>query len=79
MSMFIWIGTAIGFVVGTLHACSIFRQRLAQGAGMPKAVYFAVWTLALWSLFGAYVLAFWVLGAAGIAVSRVGRQERPAR
>ena len=79
MAMFIWIGTAIGFVVGTFHARSIFRQRLAQGVGMPKAIYFAVWTLFLWSLFGAYVLAFWLLGAAGIAVSRAGRQGRPAK
>ncbi len=76
MALFIWVGTALGLIAGCFHARQIFLQRIEQGTGTLRALYYAAWTLALWSLFGAYLLAFWLLGAAGLMVSRLFRGER---
>ncbi len=79
MAMFFWIGTALGVVAGMLHASLVFRRRLAEGSGgIAEAVYFAAWTIALWIMFGAYVMAFWIVGLIGMALSRIGRRARVA-
>jgi hypothetical protein len=77
MSTFLWIGTGLGAIVGLLHAGYLSRGVAVRGAG-PRALYYGAWTLALWTLFGAYVLAFWCLGAFGLAVARLlGRRGAP--
>jgi hypothetical protein len=69
---FLYWGTALGVVFGTLHAPIVYRSRIAdEGASPARAAYFAAWAFTLWALFGAYLLAFWLIGAAGIAVSRL--------
>jgi hypothetical protein len=74
MENFLFWGTALGFVLGALHAPFVYRSRIAdEGASPARAAYFAVWAFTLWALFGAYLLAFWLIGAAGIAVSRLKR------
>jgi hypothetical protein len=58
VSAFLWAGSALGIVVGVLHGIDLWRRH-----GGAKGLYCALWALALWTLFGAYVLAFWILGA----------------
>ena len=67
MMAFLWIGTFVGFVLGVLHSALVFRQQIATAGGsFAGALYFALWTLALWVIFGAYVLFFYLLG--GVAM-----------
>ena len=74
MEQFLYWGTVLGVVFGTLHAPLVYRSRIAdEGASPARAAYFAAWALMLWALFGAYLLAFWLIGATGIAVSRLKR------
>lgn len=80
MMAFIWIGTSLGAVLGLLHGISVFRQQSTRAGGsFGKALYFALWTLALWVVFGAYVLAFWILGAVGLTLSRLGKRVETTR
>ncbi len=72
MSEFLWAGAILGAVLGVIHAVQAYRQRVAdEGASPGRAAYFALWTVALWVLFGAYLLAFWIIGAVGLAISRL--------
>lgn len=64
MGTFIWFGTAVGFVVGLIHAVHIFREHHAvEPYGLAAAIYRSIWGVILWSLFGAYLLVFWFLGS----------------
>jgi hypothetical protein len=76
--VFLWIGAALGAVVGVIHGLWVFRRQSASG-GPVGALYFALWTLVLWIVFGAYVLAFWILGASGLVVSRVAKRTEAQR
>lgn len=73
-------GAGLGAVFGLLHAISLFRHRIGSGrAGPVAALYYALWTVGLWTLFGAYLLVFWILGAVGLAVSRLLRPQEAGR
>ena len=68
MTLFLWIGSAVGAVLGLLHAIHLYRQ-IAERAAVAGAtglngrgLYYGIWTFALWTIFGSYVLAFWLLG-----------------
>jgi hypothetical protein len=74
MDEFLWLGTFFGAVFGVLHAVHVYRRRVEEDAAGPgRAAYFALWAVVLWTLFGAYLLAFWIIGAVGLAVSRLRR------
>lgn len=68
MMEFLWLtGAVVGGVVGCVHAVGVYRRCArapARGGldGRARAAYYAAWTLALWVLFGAYVLIVWLLG-----------------
>ena len=70
MFEFLWfIGAVLGSVVGCVHAIGVYRRcdraPLRGGLrGRARAAYYAAWTLALWALFGGYVLIVWLLGLA---------------
>ncbi len=77
MDDFLFVGTLLGALCGALHAPLVYRNRRRDERASPaRAGYFALWAFALWTLFGAYLLLFWVIGAAGMALSRL---LRPAR
>ena len=57
---------------GTEH-----NRRLADYSE-ALALYHGLWTFALWTLFGSYVLAFWILGAVGQSVARLIPAPREA-
>lgn len=77
MVSFLLVGTLLGAAIGLVHAFHIYgRRKVEGGAGSGEAAWFALWAFGLWTLFGAYVLAFWVVGAAGMAVSRLAGAGR---
>lgn len=79
MSGFFWIGACLGAVIGLLHMLHVLATRLGQpGLSIAKTLWQVAWIWALWTLFGAYVLAFWILGALLLGVSRLLGNERGA-
>lgn len=66
----VWlVGAAAGAIVGCAHAIDIYRrcERMPTAGGLcghARAAYHALWTLALWVVFGAYVLIVWLIGMA---------------
>lgn len=69
MDMFLWIGSALGATLGFLHAIYLYRQMSARavntgGTGINgRSLYTAIWTFALWTIFGSYILLFWLIGS----------------
>lgn len=77
MGWFLLLSTVIGACAGALHAPLVYRRRLADGASLGRAAWFGLWTLLLWTLSGAYLLLFWLIGAAGMAIARLVRSRAP--
>ncbi len=77
MDYFLWIGSTLGAVLGLLHGIYLYRQQasraVASGLTGSRAtgLYYGLWTFALWTLFGSYVLAFWILGSVAYAIARL--------
>ncbi|MCZ6665894.1 MAG: hypothetical protein O7B81_11350 [Gammaproteobacteria bacterium] len=71
MDLFLWIGSAIGAALGFLHGVYLYRKITARASAggatgiNVRGLYYAIWTFALWTLFGSYVLAFWLVGGIG--------------
>ena len=80
MDEFLRVGALIGAIFGIVHAVQVYRQRIAdEGASPGRAAYFALWAVVLWVLLGAYLLAFWIVGAVGLAVSWLRRPAKAQR
>lgn len=65
--MVMWAGSMVGVLLGLAHAVYVYRvvDNGAHAGAWPKHVrglYFALWTLGLWILFGSYVLILWLAG-----------------
>ncbi len=58
------IGSGLGVVAGLAHAVGIERARSAAGLSDSGAwrLWRGLWVLALWSLFGGYLLLLWLVG-----------------
>lgn len=71
MESLLLAGTVVGAVLGLLHACYVYRVVSVPGgaAAHARAGYYAVWTLVLWLLFGAYVLALWIVSVVAFAIA----------
>ena len=70
MSTLLMIGTAVGAIVGLVHAGYVYYHRTREDpkrlAEHPvrvraNAAYFALWTLVLWTAFGSYVFNLWLI------------------
>ena len=72
MLFVLWAGTIVGAVLGLLHAGYVYRVVAASdGASGPgRAGYYALWTLVLWVLFGAYVLVLWLVAVIAYLIAR---------
>jgi hypothetical protein len=75
MISFLWLGTGIGALFGLLHGIYVCRQQTAATGSRAAGLYYGFWTVALWILFGAYVLTFWVAGAIGYAITVMRRRR----
>lgn len=72
MSTYLLAGTAIGAVIGFLHMLCLFAARFGRTGLTPlKTLWHGVWIWALWTVFGAYVLSFWILGLLCLGLSRL--------
>lgn len=79
MSVILAIGTALGALVGLVHSVIVYgEQRSLPGRTRGRALLFAVWTVALWTIFGAYLLIFYLLGAALMALAPLFGRREPA-
>ncbi|MCG7522507.1 hypothetical protein [Ruegeria sp. Ofav3-42] len=79
MGDFFWIGTAIGAAIGLLNMLFILSSRLGQtGLNQAKTIWQGLWVWALWTVFGAYVLALWLLGVVFLGLSRILRRGSEA-
>jgi hypothetical protein len=73
-------GIIIGAVIGVVHAIHLCRKLIAIGhRGAASATWFAVWAVLLWTVLGPYVLAAWLIGALGLAVSHLRRPTGSAQ
>jgi hypothetical protein len=83
MELFLWIGSALGAVLGLLHGACLYRDIAARAANGGAALnvrglYYGVWTFALWTIFGSYVLALWLVGAIASSLVRLIPRQRSA-
>jgi hypothetical protein len=84
MIEFLWLGSALGTILGLAHGVYLYRQIAARApagsgsGGKLQGLYYALWVFLLWTLFGSYVLAFWVLGVLAYPIVRLIRRPRTA-
>ena len=84
MGELLWLGAALGALLGVLHGVYLYRSLVerAPAGDAPHsravALYHGLWAFILWTLFGAYVLAFWVLGMLVYAAVSVAKSVRAA-
>lgn len=77
MTEFLWTGTVVGAVIGLLHMLHTFATQLGRPGLHPlKTLWQGVWTWGVWTLFGAYVLAFWIVGLICLGLSRLLNVKR---
>jgi len=69
MSILLWTGTILGAAIGLAHAVYLWRTTRQGTGGAGVALYRGVWALALWTLFGTYVLVLWIIGVIGVALT----------
>lgn len=94
MNVALWAGAIFGACLGALHAAGLAARLLRTKGGQPgfslgtlsTPAYYAVWTVVLWTLFGAYVLYLWLLGCLlygikqlrAVALHALTADEKPA-
>ncbi len=88
MEFFLTLGVAVGACLGLIHAGYVYRQVLGtQKTALPsrpmathlRGIYYAVWTVGLWIIFGSYVFYLWILGVILYALTSGLRMLWPAR
>lgn len=88
MGFFLKAGVVVGACLGLLHAGYVYWQVIGtapmESANRPLAthlrgVYYAVWTVGLWIVFGSYVFYLWVLGVMVYALTKAIQALRPTR
>ncbi len=77
MTTVLWIGSGFGAIIGLVHACYLYRSFVRQAANAlgeysaltrAKAIYYGLWTIFLWIVFGSYVLILWILSVIAFAI-----------
>ena len=79
MNTVVWIGSLLGLAIGSLHAVYLYRRRVADARESATAsatahlegAYYGLWALALWVIFGTYVLVLWVIGVVAYSIVRL--------
>lgn len=61
------MGSLLGLMAGLAHAVYVYRIVASEGETKSTsrpgvALYYALWTVLLWVLFGSYLLLLWLLG-----------------
>jgi hypothetical protein len=58
----------LGAAVGLAHAVYLWRVSLQEAESRGTAIYRGAWAVGLWTLFGTYVLALWIVGVIAYGV-----------
>jgi len=86
MNSLLLLGLGFGALAGLAHAYGLLRAQrrravqpgvAGEGGLYSSAPYVALWTVALWMLFGTYVLALWGLATLVYAGKLVRQFIRP--
>jgi len=83
MASFLLISSACGAALGLLHARYLYRQIAVRGqtkgiTGVNlRGLYYGIWTLALWTIFGSYVVVLWLIGAFAAAIVGMNSKHAP--
>ena len=87
MNTAILIGSAFGAAAGLIHAAGLARRIFARseftfpGFTLGRtwaALYYGLWTILLWTVFGAYVLYLWLIACGVFGLHRLWRSRLPA-
>lgn len=87
MTTALWIGAAVGALLGLFHAGYVYRLHLTDAGRVPggasaaaraRALYYALWTFGLWVLLGSYVLYLWLVGCLLYLASKAFPRSRAA-
>ena len=79
MNAVVWIGSLLGLAIGSLHAIHLYRRRVVDARESAtgsvtahlEGAYYGLWALALWVIFGTYVLVLWAIGAVAYSIVRL--------
>jgi len=83
MASFLLISSACGAALGLLHARNLYRQIAVRGqtkilTGVNlRGLYYGIWTVALWTIFGSYVVVLWLIGAFATAIVGMNSKQAP--
>ena len=77
MDTLLVIGTVLGAAIGFAHAAYLWRSAAREGDAGVLTLYRGAWAIALWTLFGSYVLLLWLIGAiaSGFSPRRAGNVD----
>lgn len=87
MNTAILIGSAVGASAGLTHAAGLARKLFARAdfahssfalGGILTPLYYGLWTLLLWMVFGSYVLYLWLAACAVYGVHLLWLSWSPA-
>ena len=87
MNTAILIGSAFGAGAGLIHAVELARRLSARAdfsdpsfalRGMLMPLYYGLWTLLLWTVFGSYVLYLWLTACGVFGAHLLWRRWSPA-
>ena len=79
MTYLLWTGAFVGLVIGFFNMLNVVSTRLGQPGLKPiKTLWQGLWIWLLWTVFGAYVLVFWIAGLLLLGSAQVVRRRRPA-
>lgn len=87
MNTAILIGSAFGAGIGLIHAAGIARRLSARSefaspafspSGIRAPLYYALWTLLLWTVFGSYVFYLWLIACGAFGAHHLWRSWSPA-
>lgn len=87
MNSAILIGSVLGAGIGLFHATGLARRLAARSdfaspgfslSGIGTALYYGLWTLVLWTMFGSYVLYLWLIACGAFGAHRLWRRWSPA-
>src|SRR5262245_52175683 len=77
MNALLWAGTIIGATCGVGHGVYVYNRvgeaskTAPRSLDRPKAIFYAIWTLVLWVLFGVYMMVLWVVACCFYIPSRL--------
>lgn len=86
MNTAILIGSAFGAAIGLVHAAGLARRLAVRSdfaspgfslSGIGAALYYGLWTLLLWTMFGSYVLYLWLIACGAFGAHHLWRSWSP--